>query len=279
MTNPQMMQDHLPNETLAAFADGRLSREEQRAVVDHLSSCDECRDDLQAICEAKELGVIDDGGKVVTGNFVRRGVMAALAAAAVVVIAFLPPVREWIEFQRTGGVSELVKASETLEQRRIQARLSGGFPHKALKPTYRNAERSNELEDPQLRFAVIHVAAHGNLPGRAIANLLAGERDEAIAALERALREKPNNLVIVSDCAAAYLERARYGGGERYLPRAVAMAGHAYRLKRTPETAWNRALALEMRGSSNAEQAWRDYLALDSTSPWADEVRSRHLRD
>ena len=45
---------------------------------------------------------------------------------------------------------------------------------------------------------------------------------------------------------------------------------------RTPEAAWNRAIATEaLNGPGMAKAAWHDYLAIDPASPWANEVRKR----
>ncbi len=280
MTNPQMMPDHhLTDETLAAFADGRLRGKERQAVIEHLSTCGEdCRDDLAAISEAKELGVIEDEGNVVRGNFVRRAVLAAAAAAAVVMILPVPRVQEWIRFQRTGGVSELVAASATLERRATEARLSGGFPYQEPPPTYRSGEGSKDVS-PNMQLAAYRVVEKGNNHGKGLAYLHLNEREAAIAALEEAVKSSPKNALLLSDLAAAYLDRARYGGGEAYRPKAVEASRRAWSMKQTPEIAWNRALALEKNGDPSAKQAWEDYLKLDPSSPWAEEVQTRHRTD
>lgn len=40
------MTDHLPDTTVAAYADGRLGRDERRRVEAHLAGCTHCRDEL-----------------------------------------------------------------------------------------------------------------------------------------------------------------------------------------------------------------------------------------
>jgi tetratricopeptide (TPR) repeat protein len=47
---------------------------------------------------------------------------------------------------------------------------------------------------------------------------------------------------------------------------------------RDPETLFNLALLYtEIQQYSNAEETWRRYLAVDSTSAWAEEARSHLL--
>ena len=53
---------------------------------------------------------------------------------------------------------------------------------------------------------------------------------------------------------------------------AARAAERAWSLRHTPETAWNRAVALD------TPEAWRDYLALDETSDWAREAQAHLAR-
>lgn len=286
-SSPEMFDhdNHLTNETLAVFADGRAAEAECRAVVAHLAECDDCRDDLLMIKEVQEHGVVDKGGNVVRGNFIRRVLIGvAAAAAAMVSIGFVPAVRTRIQFYRTGGVSELVAASEQLTKRPNQARLTGGFPYKQFttprgEGTIQRGESKEEHGKIVLEIAARRVQEKGSERGAGIAHLLLGKRDEAVTSLERALASRPKDPLLLSDCAAAHIERSRYSRDDaaaRDLARARELADSAWTMKKTPEIAWNRALARELAYRPDAGQAWKDYLQLDSESPWADEARS-HL--
>jgi CHAT domain-containing protein len=110
-----------------------------------------------------------------------------------------------------------------------------------------------------------------------VKQLLAGRYDDAAQSLVAAAREQPNNARYVSDVATVQLERARRGLRPDDLPRALASADRARRLDPSLREAWfNRALATTALSlTEQAKQAWTEYLARDSASPWAAEARTR----
>ena len=227
---------------------------------------------------------------VVRGSFGgRTAVVTLAAAAAVTVVFFTPPVQEKVAEWRSGGVTKLVAASESLIERPVEGRLAGGFSWKIHnryrgkgdKPVpieqYPLLIAASEVEvDPDARFVRarrLHVTG--------VSLLLRGEREAAIEALEKARAKMPDDPMLLSDLAAAYLARSLYletdAAGKADVATAMKLAERAWSLAQTPETAWNRALAYETAGDARARAAWNDYLRLDSSSPWADEVRSEHL--
>jgi Flp pilus assembly protein TadD len=84
---------------------------------------------------------------------------------------------------------------------------------------------------------------------------------------------------LLNDLGAAYCVRGRQRSDDRDLHSSLEALERSFRLRRTPETAWNRAMCIEyLHDRDDARNAWREYLSLDATSPWAVEVRA-HLAD
>lgn len=285
MTNLELMTPHTQIESLAAFIDGRLTGSERRAVEEHLASCDDCRAELNLVAEAQEAGVVDvPPSNVVEGNFGIRKALIAVAAAAAIGFVLLPDTRERIAFYRTGGTSALVAASQSLPEREIEARPMGGFPYKPLKKTPRGPG-DNPIEDEDLwpmKDAALRAQANADsvkeLRAAAIGHLLLSDYDQAVTTIERAVKAgDADDAALLNDVATIYFERARRRGNPADSVRALAAAERSWQLAKTPESAWNRALAREAGGRDSAA-AWRDYLALDSTSPWAEEARAHTRR-
>lgn len=288
MTNADTMTRHLPQESLAAFSDGNVESAERVEVINHLASCDDCRALYELVEDAKSFGVIQP--TVVKGNFGRRFSVSVLAAAAVVAfLLFTPATRQWIDFQRTGGVSELVEATQSMPQRYVQARLSG-FPYRDLHRTVRSGgtteseEEQWALQAAAARIELRNGTSTRELRGLGLSRLLTDERDAAIDTLNKALAKAGgDDPVLLNDLAAAYLERARSNEpeeGRQDADLGLAAAEKSWKIAKSPEAAWNRALAYELAGRKpEAINAWNDYLVLDPSSPWAEEARLDHLAD
>lgn len=101
--------------------------------------------------------------------------------------------------------------------------------------------------------------------------------EAAIRDLQAASRQDPRSAAILADLAAAWLIRAGRAQSPRDLLEAIDAADRARELDPGSLPArWNLALALErLAVDDQATRAWRDYLALDSTSAWAREARAR----
>lgn len=101
--------------------------------------------------------------------------------------------------------------------------------------------------------------------------------DESIASLQRAasLGQLPSRPL--GDISAAYLIRAGETQNTRDLLEAISSAERALAADpKSPVARFNLALALDWLGlEGQARQAWAQYLAIDSTSGWADEARTR----
>jgi CHAT domain-containing protein len=101
--------------------------------------------------------------------------------------------------------------------------------------------------------------------------------DEAISVLQRAASVGDRPSRTLGDISAAYLIRASRTQNTRDLLEAITSADQA--LAVDPKSAvarFNLALALDWLGlNGQAGEAWAQYLAVDSTSGWAEEARTR----
>ncbi|HEX5870897.1 MAG TPA: hypothetical protein VFY65_10795, partial [Longimicrobium sp.] len=104
--------------------------------------------------------------------------------------------------------------------------------------------------------------------------------DRSISYLQSASRLSEQPAPVLADLSAAHLMRARGAESPRSLYQALEVADRAVELDSTLATArFNAAAALEGMGAvEQAREAWSRYLALDSTSGWADEARRRRAR-
>ncbi|HWI17287.1 MAG TPA: CHAT domain-containing protein [Vicinamibacterales bacterium] len=110
-----------------------------------------------------------------------------------------------------------------------------------------------------------------------VSHLLSGHYDDAAVSLLAASREQPQNANYLNDVATVQLERARRGVRPDDLPRALASADRAVRLKPSLAEAWfNRGLAASALSLNDlAKASWNEYLKRDASSPWAGEARAR----
>jgi tetratricopeptide (TPR) repeat protein len=263
---------HCPDaETLAAFADGKLPRQERAAVLAHVADCEDCSAAVGAIAEVHR--------ESQPATAARRGWW--LAAAAVLVLGFIG-----ITFWRNrpaSGLDEVI-ALMPATSRPADARLSGAFGW----APYRGAMRASEGEDDSRRMRLIGAA--GEVVDRAardasadaqqdagIALVVADQPLQAIERLRAAVQKDPDDAGAWSDLAAAQSAAALRHGRQSLLPEALASADRALRIDpRLAVALFNRAVILERLGlPREARKAWDAYLAVDSTSPWAEEARRR----
>lgn len=111
----------------------------------------------------------------------------------------------------------------------------------------------------------------------AVANLLAGRVDAAIAELSKAGALEPTKAILWSDLAAAHLQRSTAASDPYELVLALSAANHAVHSDPALVPAhFNRALAMErlaLREPAMAE--WRLVLKLEQDPRWKDEDRHR----
>lgn len=101
--------------------------------------------------------------------------------------------------------------------------------------------------------------------------------DDAVTHLETAAGVSGNSAAVLVDLSAAYLVRAERTDNPLDLVRGLNTAYEA--LAREPgntSARFNAALALQRMGfAEQAAREWQEFLAVDSTSPWATEARRR----
>jgi tetratricopeptide (TPR) repeat protein len=260
------MSEHLHAETIAAFAEGKLSRQEIAGVLAHLRRCPACTADVEA-AQPRERTSLNRW-------------LAAAAAAVVVIGALLFFTRD-----RRGDMSRLIALTRT--DRIIEPRLSGGF---AWAP-YRGPARATVDRGDVDRMKVVGVA--GEAADRArrdlssdvqqtagVAMLLAQRPEDAVAHLRRAAEQSPKDAGVWSDLAAAQLVAGTQLGQASLYSEALASADQALRIDAASSGAlFNRALILERLGlHAAAAAAWDRYLRIDPSSPWANEARAHRSR-
>lgn len=107
--------------------------------------------------------------------------------------------------------------------------------------------------------------------------LTLGKADAAVESFRAARDRAPHSAPLAGELVAALLERASHDGRPSDLQEALSTIEDAVAAQpNSPELLFNRALTLERLCLDRpAVEAWQDYLEVDSTSLWADEVRVR----
>ena len=280
---------HPDLEALSAFVDGMATERERGDIETHLASCEDCFELVSEMIAVQvpiqtNLRTPTAASTLSETPFFRRKAplfgIAALATAAAVVLAV------WMQPRPTkgteSGVALLVAAVGA--DRPIEARLSGEFPA----VPYRGAERSTQATP---NYALLAAAGElqqtaereptaENLHALGVAQLLLGEYEAAVATLDTAVAESPDDVSALSDAAAALLARGDAFDRAQDYPRALDAAERALGRDRSHAPAlFNKALALEkMNVRDAAIAAWDDYLQIDGGSNWSREARDRRAR-
>jgi hypothetical protein len=265
------------DETLAAFIDGRLQGADRQAVLDHLAGCAECRDVVLLADEVRAAEGIP--ANVVEGPW-KRSIAPLTIAASLAVVLFLA--RDPIANQFNGGMTDVLSTYNVTSKRRPETRVSG-LPFKPLKSTPRGArDEADDLFLLQSTYEEMNdkgVHSWRQYKALAAAALLAQKPNEAVTALEKAAEIAPDEPVILNDLAAAYVEQARWSRKKEQLARAIAATERAWQTTPSDESAWNRAVALDLAEKrAEAILAWQEYLKRDSSSEWAEEARQKLQR-
>jgi len=265
-----MQTEHSPfpsDETLAAYIDGRLDEETRKLVVEHMAGCAECLDIVSA---GREMGA---AAPVVRGvNWSRNVVFGLAAAAAVAIIFFLTPVRDLIWPRDDIKTLASVAPPKRLSDGRVS-----GFPYRER--AARNRGKGNDDSDhDSLEFlsaaaevqkrATDHPDDAAALHAEGVSYLVLGYVADAVKTLEDARQKetKPDPRLL-NDLAAAYLAAGRAED-------ALTTANRAWTLAKTPEIAWNRALAAQRANHrSEAIAAWNDYLRISDSPQWTAEAQ------
>lgn len=293
---------HPDAEDLGRFVEGTLEEPERAAVVEHLADCDDCRilvvDASEFFAKEHPVDLVDDRGVVAQSNGSARWWMAAAAAVAIAVGGL------WLVDARQDRLSPVKEASSKLPSRLMAGRLND-FDYAAPKKSLRGG---NEESDPGLNQ--VEVVANEVLQrsgdsakmqhAKGVAGLLLVEaelagrdsndndtsdltnlrndRDTAINMLQSAATKVPDNAVYWSDLAAALMAKGDF-------THALDACNQALKIdQRSPDALFNRAKALDLMAQNPAQptdainaaiNAYKAYLDVDPTSPWANEARDR----
>ncbi|HEY6138357.1 MAG TPA: CHAT domain-containing protein [Thermoanaerobaculia bacterium] len=261
----------LDAETLAAFAEGALSRQEIAPVLAHLRDCPDCMEDVEAL---RPRGM-------------QRLPMRALAAAAAVLFVFVAAfaIMQYRSRKRA-PLARLAVLSATTS-RAIEPRLSGGFAWTPYRGPMRAPDAGVDAKQMKLIGAageILDEVAADPSPAAAhiagVALTFAGRPDEAVSKLRAAAESLPDDAKIRNDLAAAELAAAERTRAASLIPAALADADAALRIDaRLAEALFNRALILERMGLAQAARdAWQRYLEIDPSSKWAEEAREHLAR-
>jgi tetratricopeptide (TPR) repeat protein len=251
---------HPEAEDLGRFVEGTLDDPERTTIVDHIADCDDCR---MVVVDAAEF---IEPAKTESHNW-----WVAIAASLIVVAA----IGVFAYRQLRDPLEKVERDYAQLPNRPSDARLSG-FPF-VPRVTLRGSgdEKDLNLEIMQGEAAELTTLAGDDaksLHTRGIALLLSDDDPaKSIPVLQAAADRDPNNATYQSDLAGALITASR---NPAMLEKAVAVCDRALRIDpRLPDALFNRAVALRLLDSPEAAAAYERYLGVDSTSPWAAEVR------
>jgi tetratricopeptide (TPR) repeat protein len=281
-----VMDRHPDAERLAAYVDGGLDTADRANVERHLADCADCR---TIVAETVAFLGADGAAAASDAPFRWRRQLtwvAGLTAAALIILA--------VGFGGRGSVArffgapsgqaeleELVAALANEPARPVEGRLTALIYAPPPSPTRGPGDRE---PSPDVRIAAAKIEKLGkerDAPDTAaalgLAYLASANWDGAIASLENAVRQKPDDASFQNDLAAAYLARARAQNRPEDLSKALAAAERARQLRPDlVEAYFNRALALEeLHRDAQADAAWVEYQSLERSSPWRAEAEQR----
>jgi hypothetical protein len=278
MTAPELMSDCPTEETLAAFADNQLDPAQRSAVIEHLATCGDCRELVMLAMDVKASEELDELPRVAANVVPFRPrpwwvPAAGVAAAAVIVLS--------LTLTSTPEMEKLAKLSAGFKERPSEGRFAGDFPHKPKPHRFRGGGKPPGADtDDGPPPDIYTIAGDTKDPHvRGVAFLMIGDEEylpKAIPELKSAYKQTAGDErdAVALDLAAALIR----AGSDADLREALKLSEDIWNRKHLPVAAWNRAVALQMlirEDTSAAKRAWQDYLALDSTSEWADEARER----
>jgi tetratricopeptide (TPR) repeat protein len=272
------------DETLAAFIDGRLDDITRRRVIEHMTTCDECYAVYIAATEMGKAAAAPPRRRAMPRHFWAATI--AMSAAVVLVFVHFAELRRYLGLQPS-GIDKLVSATSGLRYRTVEGRLSGFQTWEPLQENNRAVPAEVQFKPEywpllsaasKINGATSSDPSPENLHALGVSHLLVGNFDDAISTLKAAVQKRPGDAAIVNDLATAYLARGRFREEASDYVEAAEQAKKAWALKKTPEIAWTRAVALErMHLQADARAAWNDYLALDTKSPWRIEA-GQHVK-
>jgi CHAT domain-containing protein/cytochrome c-type biogenesis protein CcmH/NrfG len=301
--------EHCPtDEELMNLAAGLADNDASRIMLEHAASCDRCGPALKRITgdfadstSAEESRLVAEsstsspqwerqmsarlsGSAAVEENrpFVFAGILRwrwPAFAAATVALAFIM----WTLVQTPERRTQNLLAQAYADRRNMELRI----PDAQFAPIrVERGQQASHLSSPSALLdaeSLINrnLAKHPEDPvwlqNRARAELLEGNYSSAIDALQNALATKPNSSSVLIDLGTAYAQRGEATTHPEDLGQAVELFSRALRSSPNDRIAlFNRAVvSARLSLYTQAIEDWENYLRIDATGKWADEVRSR----
>jgi CHAT domain-containing protein len=221
----------------------------------------------------------------------RVALFSAILAGALLAMRYRAPLQR--RFSSRSDMDAVVAAGERLDVRPSLARLSANFPYRPVRGRDADAVKehgSGELWSLIDRFQkVSEPASFERRHAIGVAYLLLGNVKVAVATLEETIRRETNvrgqvseairrsvDSALLNDLAAAYQAIGGRQGDPNTASMTLEAVQRAWKLEQTPQIAWTRAVVVETYHiRERSVSAWRDYLALDSSSEWSDGARQR----
>ena len=278
---------HPDLETLSAYLDVRLVGRAKADIEAHLASCEPCLELVSdMIATGPDPGEHEGDGETLARplSFSRRRWWQAAAAvgalAATVMIAVQLRERRDPD-PLTTAVAPLVEAVGA--ERLLEPRLTGGFRFGPRRANVRGGAEDNLAllaAAGRLQQSARQVDAASTQQAWAMAELLLGRHDSAIATLEYLVQRDAGDARAWTNLSAAYLVRAADADRPDDLPKALDAVERALNIDgRLPEALFNKGLALRaLSMRDTAMSSFRQYLEVDSASDWAAEAR-RYLEE
>ena len=290
-----------PLEEWASLAAGLAEPQRRDELLAHASQCDACGAVLHAVmedfsqeltdAESRSLESLESARPQWQRAVARRMAGATrsrpiyirtwLARAAAVLVAAGAGWLAWNQWM-VSDPARLIASAYTAQRpfdfripggRQAQVRLTRGSGSSFQRPAAlleAEARIARELEkDPQsVKWLGL----------RARAEILGWDSEAAIATLQRALEQSPDDPDLLADLGMAYALRAetRQNGDVDYKD-AIEFLGRSLKAKpSSPEAVFNRAVVLErMYMNEDAGREWRRYLEMDKSGAWHEEAQRR----
>jgi tetratricopeptide (TPR) repeat protein len=213
--------------------------------------------------------------------WIQFGQKARWVYAATIAIVFGLGVVSWFVWRSRPAYADRLLAQAYTAQRTMEMRISGAryAPLRVQRGISRLDRPLSLLEAEEViaRKLAEHPSDPNWLQANARAQLLEGNYESSIKALEGALGVRPGSPELLVDLASAYVQRAEVADRPIDYEKAIDVLGRA--LSKRPDDAvalFNRAIALEkMYLYTQAVEDWEHYLRVDPSGDWANEARHR----
>ncbi|HEX5701709.1 MAG TPA: CHAT domain-containing protein [Pyrinomonadaceae bacterium] len=289
LTDPEFAEEYdtVVNETVDDYVSGKFEGEELKQVEDYFFKSPERKNKLKFALALKLRKSELVNAKPRIKNYTRS---LAIAASILIVIGAGFGIHRIFFYQSDLNKGLVALRTAFKDERPTEPRLSdfdyAPIPNQRGEPAKVDYVQRDLAASLLLKEVNQHpsAASHHALGQYYLANR---EFDKAIDQLDQAVALDANNVKILSDLGAAWLEKGKRDLETARSDPSSASAGHAVmelaksleylnRAGSLPEALFNRALYHQyMRSSVDEEADWREYLKKDPNSQWAAEAKQR----